>query len=190
MFEIGTGSLLASDDLQNGNIPRISAKSENNGILGYFSTEENLNARHFENFISVNFFGADGGIFYHPYKASVEMKVHTLKIPNYCFNNRTGNFIASALKRVLGGFGYGNQLSSTKLKELDFKIFLPVNTEGKINFKFMESFIAELEAYLCATGLSNYTLTKKEQSALDLFREAKDTEHSKQASKQAMIEPI
>ncbi len=44
-------------------IPRISAKSDNNGILGYFDTTNIEHARHFQNFITVNFFGSDGGIF-------------------------------------------------------------------------------------------------------------------------------
>lgn len=177
MFEIGTGSLLSSNELATGKIPRISAKSENNGVLGYFSTENLENARNFENFISVNFFGSDGGIFYHAYKASVEMKVHTLKIPNYEFNDKTGNFISSCLKPVLTGFNYGNQLSSSKLKELDFYINLPIKQNNEIDFEFMESFISELEAYhiseleayLKVTGLENFELTEAENQALDLF---------------------
>lgn len=180
LFEIGTGSLLSANELVNGKIPRISAKSESNGILGYFDTTDIKTARHFENFISVNFFGTDGGIFYHPYKASVEMKVHTLKIPNYEFNILTGTFIASSLKMALKGFGYGNQLSSSKLRKLNFKIQLPTR-DGKIDFEFMESFIAELEAqriaeleaYLLATGLKDYQLTAEEEKALKEF-ETKD----------------
>ena len=104
LFEIGTGNLLSSTELIGGKTPRISAKSDNNGVLGCFDTEELENARHYENFISVNFFGSNGGIFYHPYKASVEMKVHTLKIPGVELNLGTGRFIASALKQSLGGF--------------------------------------------------------------------------------------
>jgi hypothetical protein len=161
LFEIGTGSLLQSKELINGNIPRISAKSDNNGIIGYFDTQNLVTARHFENFITVNFFGTDGGIFYHPYKASVEMKVHTLKIPNIEFNTKTGNFIASALRLQLKGFSYGNQLSSSKLKNSDFKIQLPTKNGG-IDFDFIEEFIAELEAqhiaeleaYLKVVGLN------------------------------------
>lgn len=180
LFEIGTGSLIPSDKLFSGNIPRISAKSNNNGIIDFFDTVELTDARHFENFITVNFFGSDGGVFYHPYKASVEMKVHTLKIPNYEFTIRTGKFIASCLKLALNGFGYGNQLSSSKLRELDFKIQLPIQ-DNKINFDFMESFIAELEAeriaeleaYLLATGLKDYNLTDEEQQALDDFEKGK-----------------
>ncbi|HFC8543857.1 TPA: restriction endonuclease subunit S, partial [Neisseria weaveri] len=119
------------------------------------------------------FFGSDGGIFYHPYKASVEMKVHTLKLRNVELNSRTGNFIAAALKPALDGFSYGSQLSSSKLKNGDFKLQLPVKN-GQLNLDFMENFVAELEArrsaeleaYLSATGLKDYTLTAEEQQAL------------------------
>ena len=168
LFEIGTGSLLSSNELIYGKIPRISAKSDNNGILGYYDTLENSNARHFENFITVNFFGTDGGIFYHPYKASIEMKVHTLKIPGHNFNKYTGSFIASALKQSLTGFDYGSQLSSSKLKKLNLKILLPTKN-GKIDFAFMVRFVAKLEnerilkleEYLNDIGLRNYHLTEK-----------------------------
>ncbi|MCT7498536.1 restriction endonuclease subunit S [Aliarcobacter cryaerophilus] len=172
LFEIGTGSLLSNSELVNGKIPRISAKSNNNGVIGYFNTEILSNARHFENFISVNFFGTEGGIFYHPYKASIEMKVHTLKIPNVELNLKTGKFIVTALKLALNGFGYGNQLSSSKLKELELNIKLPVKN-GKINFSFIEKFISELEAYLVATNLTDYTLNDKEKAVLNNFKDIK-----------------
>ena len=124
LFDVGTGSLLVSQDLKQGNTPRISAKSDNNGILGYFDTESNSEARHCENFISVNFFG---DTFYHPYKASLEMKVHTLKLKNGIFTKTSGLFIAGIIKKVFyGKFTYGNQLSSSKLKSEDYFISLPV----------------------------------------------------------------
>ena len=124
LFDVGTGSLLVSQDLKQGNTPRISAKSDNNGILGYFDTESNSEARHCENFISVNFFG---DTFYHPYKASLEMKVHTLKLKNGIFTKTSGLFIAGIIKKSFyGKFTYGNQLSSSKLKNEDYYISLPV----------------------------------------------------------------
>ncbi|EAH6028439.1 SAM-dependent DNA methyltransferase [Campylobacter upsaliensis] len=174
LFEVGTGSLLVSQDLKQGSIPRISAKSDNNGILGYFDTESNSEARHCENFISVNFFG---DTFYHPYKASLEMKVHTLKLKNGIFTRTSGLFIAGIIKKVFyGKFTYGNQLSSSKLKNEDFFISLPVLNE-QIAFDYMESYIKaleaerlqELEAYLKVTGLNDYTLSQKEQEALKAF---------------------
>ena len=192
IFDIQTGSLLNSSILINGDIKRISAKSEDNGVIGSYDTLNIGEARHYENFISVNFFG---DVFYHSYLASVEMKVHVLKFKK-CkeldfkeveFTGYSGLYISSCIKNILRGkFGYGNQLSSSKLRDEKFEIFLPT-LGGKINFSFMEKFIEELErerveelererveeldAYLAVTGLKDYKLTDKEQAALVEFEE-------------------
>ncbi len=181
LFEIYTGSLLSQEDLAKGDIVRISVKSDNNGVYGHFDTLKNKKARHFENFISVNFFG---NCFYHPYLASVEMKVHVLKLKNRTLTKRIGLFLANQLNKCFyGQFTYGTQLSSSKLKHNNFKIQLPLkptaNTQTlkDIDFNFMEKFIAELEqcrlaeleAYLKATGLSNTTLSSDEENALNAF---------------------
>ncbi|WRC28983.1 restriction endonuclease subunit S [Helicobacter pylori] len=190
LFEIYTGSLLSQEDLAKGDIVRISVKSDNNGVYGHFDTLKNKKARHFENFISVNFFG---NCFYHPYLASVEMKVHVLKLKNRTLTKRIGLFLANQLNKCFyGQFTYGTQLSSSKLKHNNFKIQLPLkhtaNTQTlkDIDFNFMEKFIAELEqcrlaeleqcrlaeleAYLKAAGLSNTTLSNDEENALNLFK--------------------
>ncbi len=181
LFEIYTGSLLSQEDLAKGDIVRISVKSDNNGVYGHFDTLKNKKARHFENFISVNFFG---NCFYHPYLASVEMKVHVLKLKNRLLTRRVGLFLANQLNKCFyGQFTYGTQLSSSKLKHNNFKIQLPLKptanaqTLDGIDFDFMEKFIAELEqcrlaelqAYLKATGLENTTLSSDEENALNVF---------------------
>lgn len=109
------------------------------------------------------------------------MKVHVLKLQNHKFTHHEGVFISGILNRYFNGkYTYGNQLSSSKLKYEDFKIQLPVKND-KIDFEFMESFIAELEteriaeleteleAYLLATGLKDYNLTEQEAQALKDF---------------------
>ena len=61
---------------------------------------------------------------------------------------------------------------------LDSYIQLPTR-DGKIDFMFMERFVAELKAqrvaelkaYLAVTGLSDYTLTPEEQQAIQHFQE-------------------
>lgn len=71
-------------------------------------------------------------------------------------------------------FGYNNTVSATKLNKI--KIQLPIKN-GEIDFEYMESFIAELEAeriaeleaYLIATGLKDYTLTAEEKQVLDNY---------------------
>lgn len=65
---------------------------------------------------------------------------------------------------------------------LNAKIQLPTKN-GEIDFDFMESFIAELEAeriaeleaYLAATGLKDYTLNDKEKEVLDTFEKGQIT---------------
>ncbi|XNZ27752.1 restriction endonuclease subunit S [Helicobacter pylori] len=183
LFEIYTGSLLSQEDLAKGDIVRISVKSDNNGVYGHFDTLKNKKARHFENFISVNFFG---NCFYHPYLASVEMKVHVLKLKNHLLTRRVGLFLANQLNKCFyGQFTYGTQLSSSKLKHNNFKIQLPLKPTAKtqtlkdIDFDFMEKFIAELEqcrlaelqAYLKASGLENTTLSNDEENALNVFND-------------------
>ncbi|MGL2674515.1 restriction endonuclease subunit S [Helicobacter pylori] len=148
LFEIYTGSLLSQEDLAKGDIVRISVKSDNNGVYGHFDTLKNKKARHFENFISVNFFG---NCFYHPYLASVEMKVHVLKLKNHLLTRQVGLFLANQLNKCFyGQFTYGTQLSSSKLKHNNFKIQLPLKptanaqTLEDIDFDFMCTLINAL----------------------------------------------
>ncbi len=83
---------------------------------------------------------------------------------------------------------YDGQQGGYKLDDIkNHKIQLPITASGEINFDFMESFIAELEAervreleaervreleaYLKATGLKDYELTQNEKDALAKFDE-------------------
>ena len=119
-----------------------------------------------------------GWVFYHPYCASVEMKVHTLKWKKFEFTNSSGLYFASIIQKTLNGkYSYGNQLSSSKLKEGEFYIDIPLDKNWNIAFNYMKDYISfleaesieELEAYLLATNLKNYDLSEKEKFALDKF---------------------
>lgn len=55
---------------------------------------------------------------------------------------------------------------------------------GKINFSYMEKFIEELEAYLMATGLKDYKLTKEDQKILDDFEKMSDNSLDRQTDRQ------
>ncbi len=50
---------------------------------------------------------------------------------------------------------------------------LPVTDDGAIDFDFMESFIAELSAYLTVSGLDNYELSSDEENALKNYQSLK-----------------
>ena len=82
--------------------------------------------------------------------------------------------IASIDKVIKSKYSYNNKATKIELKNT--VISLPIKN-GKIDFEFMESFIAVLEkerivvleAYLSVTGLKDYNLTTKEQLVLDDF---------------------
>lgn len=90
--------------------------------------------------------------------------------------NKTNQmFIVASIDKVIKRkYSYNHKATKIELKNTVIK--LPTKN-GKIDFEFMESFIAELEAeriaeleaYLLATGLKDYTLTDEEQQVLDDF---------------------
>ena len=84
-------------------------------------------------------------------------------------------FLASCVYQGLKNkYSWGDSISYKKIQS--DKIKLPT-LNGEIDFDFMERFVAELEAqrvaeleaYLTATGLKNYELTVAEQKALEDF---------------------
>ncbi|GAA7087141.1 restriction endonuclease subunit S [Helicobacter pylori] len=107
-------------------------------------------------------------------------RVFSLK-PKFEINHKIGLFLSTLFFDYPKKFGYENMCSWAKIK--NDKVILPLKptanaqTLKDIDFHFMEKFIAELEqcrlaeleAYLKATGLSNTTLSHDEENALNLF---------------------
>ncbi|WML33424.1 hypothetical protein RCG18_19015 [Clostridium sp. OS1-26] len=88
-------------------------------------------------------------------------------------------FIIASIDKVIKS-KYSYNKKATKIELKNAVITLPTKN-SKIDFEFMESFIveleaeriAELEAYLSATGLKDYSLTAEEQKVLDDFENVK-----------------
>jgi hypothetical protein len=95
---------------------------------------------------------------------------------NHKFKLKEIQFILSIIKKQFDFFGYATGMSDI----INLKILLPTKN-SKIDFDFMESFIAQLEAeriaqleaYLVATGLKDYVLTDEEERALGEFESLK-----------------
>ena len=132
IFDVKTGAHVKN--LKEGDTPRISVSGVNNGITGCFKDIKDDNYRAEENFISFSFLGT---CFYHPYKASLDMKVHILKPIGYNLNKYSGLFIVSVLRKQFSGT-YGNQMSSGDLKKE--KVLLP-EKNGKPDWDKMEDLI-------------------------------------------------
>lgn len=132
IFDVRTGAHVKR--LNEGGTPRISVSGVNNGITGYYEDVADDNYRIAENFISFSFLGT---CFYHPYRASLDMKVHILSPKDYNLNKYSGLFIVSVLKRQFNGT-YGNQMSSSDLKK-EF-VLLP-EKDGNPDWHKMEEMI-------------------------------------------------
>lgn len=140
-IQVPTGSYVEKKFLKEGQTPRITVTGINNGICGSFEDlSDNTNYRIYENFISVSFLGT---VFYHPYRASLDMKVHALKLKNKELNEYTGEYIVSVIKKSIQNNDYANQISSTVLPKLKLK--LPVDGNGKPDFSYMEHYMKEME---------------------------------------------
>ncbi|WRC98369.1 restriction endonuclease subunit S [Helicobacter pylori] len=154
----------------------ITAGLSNNGVLG----QSDIKAKVFESHtITIDMFGC---VFYRSfaYKMVTHARVFSLK-PKFEINHKIGLFLSTLFFDYPKKFGYENMCSWAKIK--NDKVILPLKPTAKtqtldgIDFDFMEKFIAELEqcrlaeldAYLKATGLENTTLSNAEENALNVF---------------------
>lgn len=147
----------------------VTAGLTNNGILG----KTDIGAKIFKKkTITVDMFG---NAFYRQfdYKMVTHARVFSLT-PKFHITERQGLFLANSLRSLRNEFGYENMCSWEKTKSKT--THLPCK-DGKIDFDFMESciaeleacHIAELEAYLSVTGLKDYILTEEEEKALENY---------------------
>ncbi|MUV09885.1 restriction endonuclease subunit S [Helicobacter pylori] len=157
--------------------PYVVRATTNNGIKGFivddptFTNEKN----------TLSFAQDTFTVFYQKQPYFTGNKVKILK-PKFAFKSpKILHFISAILQFILKPLTWG--LGSTTESIAEFKFSLPLKptanaqTLKDIDFHFMEKFIAELEqcrlaeleAYLKATGLSNTTLSNDEENALNLF---------------------
>ena len=134
--QVPTGAYVSKEQLLPGETPRITVTSSNNGIAGYYHSEDD-NYRCYTNFISVSFLG---NVFYQPKTASLDMKVHCLQLKNGIeLDEEVGLFLVIALQKAIGQATYGEQLSSTDLPQIT--ISLPITQDEQIDYDFMKTYI-------------------------------------------------
>lgn len=166
------GKRLKSADRISGTLPFVTAGETDEGISAFIGNDVDIFS---ENTITIDMFGSAK---YRSYKYGGDdhiAVVHTENLPKFA-----AMFITTAIHKSshAGQFDYSRNFYAKDADELI--ISLPVKN-GEINFSFMEKFIAELEAerlaeleaYLVATGLKNYTLTVEEQRVLEEFENLK-----------------
>ncbi|WP_428737694.1 restriction endonuclease subunit S [Sulfurimonas sp.] len=161
---------------ENGNIPLISNSSIDNGVMGF----SNMKANNKGNSITCSdtTLGAET-MFYQENNFIGYSHIQHLVPKIKPFNRAIANVIISACRVATSKkFDYGNKFNREAMNKTP--ILLPTK-DKKIDFNFIETFITELEkeqisqldVYLKACGLKDYTLTDEEQKALDDFEKGK-----------------
>ena len=168
---IEQGRRLKKDDQIDGTIPFVMSGTTNAGVVNYIS---NPVASFPKNAITIDIFG---NTFYRNYAfgAGDDTGVYWNDTTAYS-SNAMLFFAVTMQKSMMGRFSYGKKLRSSQSE--DFTMHLPVTDDGAIDFDFMESFIAELEAervaelsaYLTVSGLDNYELSSEEENALKNYQ--------------------
>jgi len=172
LFEIQNTLSFNKDRLTAGNeYDYITRTSQNQGILQEtgFVNEENINPSGTWSLglLQMDFFYRErpwyAGQFIRKIVPKFELNKSSILFFTVIFNKQKQNLLSGLVRDVDKAF-------------LNANIHLPTKN-GTIDFEFMENFIAELEAeriaeleaYLLATGLKDYTLTKEEEKALKDF---------------------
>ena len=180
LFEINPTKYyrLSNDEIisKNGTVPLISNSSTENGVMGFSNLEPNNKGNTIT--CSDTTIGADT-MFYQEKDFIGYSHIQNL-VPKFePFNRAIASMIISACRVATSTlYDYGNKFNRDSMNKT--KIHLPTQN-GKIDFAFMENFIAELEAeriaeleaYLRVTGLSDYILTEEERAVLEAFRNGK-----------------
>ncbi len=162
--------------MKNGKYPYVVRMGSNNGQKGFI--DEDATFLNDGNTIS---FGQDTATMFYqekPYFTGDKIKI--VKAKDEQFNKKNAQFFISTMMKSFSLFSWGSSSFNIKIIK-NQKITLPISKNGKIDFKFVESFIAELEAeriaqleaYLLANELKDYTLTTEEEQALDDFENVK-----------------
>lgn len=158
--------------------PYVARGDRNNGIRGYIT--EDIKYLSPANSIS---FGQDTAtMFYQKDAYFTGDKIKVFEMEKEGFNQRTAQFIISAMRKSFSNFSWGSSsfnenVLNTTLIELPYLYH-------EIAFSYMESYIKTLEAerietleaYLTVTGLKDYHLTEKDEKTLDTFAKLSDTE--------------
>lgn len=149
LYQVPTWASISTRDLREWETPRITVTWLNNWIIWNFADMDDINYRVYENFISVSFLWT---IFYHNYKASLDMKVHCLKPINFDLDNYVWKYLVSVLRKSIANSSYVDQVSSTVLP--DMSLYLPVDNEWNPDRVYMGNYIKNIEEK-CKTRLQN-----------------------------------
>lgn len=167
-------NMLSKEDLsEKFNFPAYSSESTNNGIIGYTDSPEFICDDEHPVFVTFGDHTCSFNIATKSFSVLDNVKVLLPSIHNI----RCLLWIITAWQKQIPNLGYARHWKIAK----NCIVELPTR-DGEIDFDFMESFVAELEAqrvaelsaYLTVSGYDNYELSAEELDALRRFSNLND----------------
>ncbi|MCZ6169166.1 restriction endonuclease subunit S [Campylobacter ureolyticus] len=174
MFKQERGKEAAPNRVPEGKYNMINEISTNNGVSKQGHSENIIKGNSIT--VSVNY---AENVFYQKYDYCASVNILVLRAK--WLTENIGLFISKIISKYNKKYDYAQKISKDRLNNAIIK--LPIKDENlgddleNIDFKFMEDFIAELEAqriaeleaYLITTNLKDYNLTTDEKQALKDF---------------------
>jgi hypothetical protein len=155
--------------------PYVVRTSLNNGIRGFINEDE----QYLNDGNTISFGQDTATMFYQEKPYFTGDKIKILKSKDKRFNKSNAQFFILSMNKSFSSFSWGSSSYNVNIIG-NQKILLPTKN-GKIDYEFMESFVAELAAqrvaelaaHLKVTGLNNYHLTAEEKQVLKDFESEK-----------------
>ena len=141
LFDIRKGLRLTKANMLNGETPFIGSTDSNNGL----TARVGQSPIHEGNVITINYNGSVGESFYQPvaFWASDDVNVlYPRKTKFPYFNAYVALFIIPLIKMEQYRFNYGRKWHTDRMN--DSRIRLPINKDGELDLKFMESYTKSL----------------------------------------------
>lgn len=171
-----------------GKYPYVARGSSNNGIRGYITED----VQYLSPAKSLSFGQDTATVFYQPDAYFTGDKIKVMVLRNHELNDELAQYFITVITKAFSTFAWGQSSFNEKILK-DTKIVLPViespdhdheYTVDDIDFEYMheriseleQERIAELDAYLAASGLDDYELTDEDKEILSLSPESASDE--------------
>lgn len=137
---IQRGKRLKTADHIAGDKPYISSSAQNNGVDNFIGNEENV--RTFKDCLTIANSGSVGKSFYHSYEFVASD--HVTSLSSEKLNRWHYLFIAAQLDKLSERYSFNREINDVRIRRE--KIMLPVTDDGAPDFKYMESYIRNVES--------------------------------------------
>lgn len=147
LFDYRRGNQNNMASLSPGDHMLISAKNINNGLKGFFDSNDEKRNTYKGHCITLNNDG-DGGVglaYYQPFDFLLDTHVYAL-YPKAEISRYAMLYIAQALSKQRVCFSHGYSISQERLKTM--RVILPSDEDGNPAYDFMDQYIKERENYL------------------------------------------